>query len=751
MRKHFLTFVFLVWSLAVWAQASVSTTSYSNGFGGSDVSDAIQTTTADGGISLAQANGELTMTLTNATAFKKVFEMVLKPAVNSLDLFNDAWFRMRLKSSVTGTLQIRLSDSANVSTGDHFSGNISLNPDNQYRDYAINFAGRIASQNLNVRKINRIVIFTTANLASGALVMDQMDLGRIPAGSSQIGPKSFGNDFTGEVVNDNNQTTSSDGGITLSQNNELQMAFASNTPAFRKGMECRLRPGLNLLNLRNMGILYVKIKSSAPISLDWRLIDSSALDPTGVITAIPGDNVYRTYAINFTNRLASGPLNPRKIKGLLYFNTAVFGGTITIDSLRLGREPGGSSFTQAHSLSHDFGGSVLDDDNLTIRSDGGITLSQSEVLESAYAPNTATYRKAFELRLRPEIQAIKLRNEPFLRIKIRATEQVNLDWRLIDSTANDNQGVFTTIPGDNVWRQYTLNFDARINAGVIDGKKIRGLLAFNAAVYSGTIQFDSMRLGKEPGGSSFLTTSHFWNDFQGEVKNDDNQVISNDGSISIAQNNGELFCNFNNSGNYQRFEFNFRRDAPVLDLSQGAFVRIRCRANVNLALLVRVKDRQNRFSTETSSAIVLIPQTNEYDSYDLNLSNLMPNLNRDSIAGLSIWNLTDQQLGAGDPTGTLVLDSVKLASSYALVGTQNAISVEDFQMYPNPAQVFLSVKGMNFLDNKYQIVNTLGQIMKEGNLKSEKSISISALPAGLYRLQIANWQGKMHSKAFIKL
>jgi hypothetical protein len=243
----------------------------------------------------------------------------------------------------------------------------------------------------------------------------------------------------------------------------LIISYAANTSSFKKAIECKFRPSVKGISLRNQAILSVKIKATAPVSLDWRLSDSLALDGTGVITSIPGDNVYRVYNINFLGRLNAGPINPNKVRGFLAFNTGAYSGVITMDSLRLGREPGGSSIKTAKSLSNDFEGSVLDDDNLTIRGDGGITHTQNGELISKVAPNTASFKKIIDLNLKKEVGYINIINEPFLRIKIKSTAPITLDWRLSDPTTLDNAGSIINIPGDSTYRTYNINFNGRVN------------------------------------------------------------------------------------------------------------------------------------------------------------------------------------------------------------------------------------------------------------------------------------------------
>jgi hypothetical protein len=158
-----------------FSQIVINRTSLVNTFNGTTLSDNFQQTSADGGIVLSQAD-TLQATLTNVTAYKKVYEMAFRNGVSAINIINDASLRIQIKSSVAITLQFRLYDSTNNTTGDHFSTNITLPNTNQWTNYTINFGGRIAATTINATKINRIVVFSTTAAASGTIKFDNLEL-----------------------------------------------------------------------------------------------------------------------------------------------------------------------------------------------------------------------------------------------------------------------------------------------------------------------------------------------------------------------------------------------------------------------------------------------------------------------------------------------------------------------------------------------------------------------------------------------
>lgn len=75
--------------------------------------------------------------------------------------------------------------------------------------------------------------------------------------------------------------------------------------------------------------------------------------------------------------------------------------------------------------------------------------------------------------------------------------------------------------------------------------------------------------------------------------------------------------------------------------------------------------------------------------------------------------------------------------------------VDDLSVYPNPASNVLNLEGIS--QGQYSIVNTLGQVLKEGELQNEQQIDISALKLGRYFLYLIPESGDSQLVEFIKM
>lgn len=70
----------------------------------------------------------------------------------------------------------------------------------------------------------------------------------------------------------------------------------------------------------------------------------------------------------------------------------------------------------------------------------------------------------------------------------------------------------------------------------------------------------------------------------------------------------------------------------------------------------------------------------------------------------------------------------------AILATDKAM-VSQVKLYPNPVKNQLAVKGIQ-KDQPFEIINTAGQVMKNGILEVKKMIDVSQLPAGMYILKL---------------
>jgi predicted peptidase len=89
-----------------------------------------------------------------------------------------------------------------------------------------------------------------------------------------------------------------------------------------------------------------------------------------------------------------------------------------------------------------------------------------------------------------------------------------------------------------------------------------------------------------------------------------------------------------------------------------------------------------------------------------------------------------------------------------VIAENSLILKEKIVLYPNPADDFLNVKSEIFVPLKYQIVNILGEKVKNGvliNEKTEFQIELKELVSGSYFLILENLKGESVVKRFLRM
>ena len=74
--------------------------------------------------------------------------------------------------------------------------------------------------------------------------------------------------------------------------------------------------------------------------------------------------------------------------------------------------------------------------------------------------------------------------------------------------------------------------------------------------------------------------------------------------------------------------------------------------------------------------------------------------------------------------------------------------IDRFQLYPNPAQNELKVKG-NFAELEYRIFSLEGKLVQTGILLNDEQINLEQLKNGVYSISL-NDKTKFYSGKFIK-
>ena len=75
--------------------------------------------------------------------------------------------------------------------------------------------------------------------------------------------------------------------------------------------------------------------------------------------------------------------------------------------------------------------------------------------------------------------------------------------------------------------------------------------------------------------------------------------------------------------------------------------------------------------------------------------------------------------------------------NFFAVSTEDFQSTPDWNVFPNPAQDVLHFKGLENQE-KYQIFNTLGQLIQAGIANPSEAVSVDALSKGVYVLRLEN-------------
>jgi para-nitrobenzyl esterase len=83
------------------------------------------------------------------------------------------------------------------------------------------------------------------------------------------------------------------------------------------------------------------------------------------------------------------------------------------------------------------------------------------------------------------------------------------------------------------------------------------------------------------------------------------------------------------------------------------------------------------------------------------------------------------------------------------VGIENGTGSRPFSLYPNPTGNTLFIRSGEALFLQYQILNSMGQIMKIGNVTGN-AVDVSELKHGIYFLQLVDKNGQVFSVKFIK-
>ena len=83
-------------------------------------------------------------------------------------------------------------------------------------------------------------------------------------------------------------------------------------------------------------------------------------------------------------------------------------------------------------------------------------------------------------------------------------------------------------------------------------------------------------------------------------------------------------------------------------------------------------------------------------------------------------------------------DVTKLLFSDKGLSKTNDAYVSSFDLFPNPAKEFISVRTPFEEDSSYTILNMKGEVVKSGKISNRGTIDVTSLPAGMYLMNIGN-------------
>ena len=146
---------------------------------------------------------------------------------------------------------------------------------------------------------------------------------------------SWTNNFSGNVINDAGQTTTSAVSSALKQDEELRMIL-TNSPQYETAYNASFT---NVINLSTNSQFTIDAKSNASLSLRVKLYDDAGnyVDAWQNSIALKGDGQSYTYTLNFATT-GFGLVNSSRIKGivLMYPDASAANGTVYLDNLKLG-------------------------------------------------------------------------------------------------------------------------------------------------------------------------------------------------------------------------------------------------------------------------------------------------------------------------------------------------------------------------------------------------------------------------------
>ncbi len=472
-------------------EASVFTpTSWNNPFGGNVVNDAGQTTTAGGGVQLAQ-DEELRIRLINTGQYTNIYQVAF---TNPVDLTINAELKVNIRSNAALSLRVKLFDAAGNSM-DFWQNTLYPSSDNQPKTYTLNFAANGFGTVDRTRVKGLVFMYADGTPANGTLYLDNLTLGTPNAYAGLRNPDSFINTVGGlDYAYYEGSWNLLPDFATLTPAETGTVAGFDLTPKNRNDNYAFQYTGYVQVPTDGLYTFYTTSDDGSKLYIgDTQVVDNDGLhgnqERSGTIGLRAGKHAIRVtfmqglYGANLSVSYAGPGLGKQVIPATALFRAS--------DAYVPNPVP--SVFT-ATSWQNAFAGNVPSDAGQTTTAAGNTQLAQDEELRlilSGVTQYTPVYGSTFT-------SPIDLGLNAEFKIDIRSSVGIALRVKLLDAAGNSLDAWQNTlyVPGDNLRKTYSLNLSSP-GFGGVDGSRIKGLVLMypDATPLTGTLYLDNLQLG----------------------------------------------------------------------------------------------------------------------------------------------------------------------------------------------------------------------------------------------------------------
>ncbi|MBD0254853.1 MAG: hypothetical protein ICV83_03965, partial [Cytophagales bacterium] len=678
-------------------QASVFTpTSWNNPFRGNVVSDAGQTTSAGGGVQLAQ-DEELRIRLTNAGQYTNIYQVTF---ANPIDLTIHSGLKVNIRSNVALSLRVKLFDAAGNSM-DFWQNTFYTSDDNQSKPYGLNFAANGFGSVDQTRVKGLVLMYADAAPANGTLYLDNLTLGTPNAYAGLRNPDNFTNTAAGldyqyyegawNLLPDFGTLTPAETGTVA--NFDLSPKNRNDNYAFQY-------TGYVLVPADGLYTFYTTSDDGSKLYIgDTQVVDNDGLhgnqERSGSIGLRAGKHAIRVtfmqggYGAGLSVSYAGPGLGKQVIPSAALFRP----GDAYVPN------PVPSVFT-ATSWQNPFAGNVMSDAGQTTTTAGNTQLAQDEELRmilSGVTQYTPVYGSNFTT-------PIDLGLNAEFKIDIRSSVGIALRVKLLDAAGNQLDAWQNTlyVAGDNLKKTYNLNLGGP-GFGGVDPSKINGFVLMypDASPLTGTLYLDNLALGtptvvvdyREPENPVHVTAGVEYSYYEGTWS------TVPDFSALTAAKTGSL-ANFSLTARNRNDNFGFRYTGFVQVPADGVYafftssddgskLSIGDQEVVNNDGLHGMVEKSGNIALKAGLHAITVTFFEQGGGEGLEVRYAGPNLGKQLIPDAALFRLNRVTVSGLSPasgrTGTaVVISGGELTGATAV--TFNGVAAENFTV-DNPGQV----------------------------------------------------------------